>query len=128
MSYPSNLSADDRPNHTRLTSSAFLLPQQNNNNSTNKSTNHERSTSAQTFPSNSTYSAFGDAKYKSYEDAGADAAVAHSREGSATRGGSEEEGREALVGGEAMKLGSSFFCFGMLIGEHPDVRVNDNCD
>jgi hypothetical protein len=37
--------------------------------------------------------------------------------GAGAAGGGGESGPQPMVGNEAMRLGTSFFCFGMLIGE-----------
>lgn len=97
MSYPTHLNADrDRPAHSRLTSSAYLLGSQ-----------HARRGSDVSYHSSLGIGRPGGGDAKSLADAA---------DGMAGIRGDEEG--EPLVGQEAMRLGTSFFMFGMLIGEH----------
>jgi hypothetical protein len=101
MSYPTHLQDEqDRPAHSRLTSSAYLL---GGNQGSRSNPNRPRSRSI-----DSDQSSVGEVVHggmKSYADARKDP--------SKPKGDGEGV---PMVGLEAVRLGTSFFCFGMLIG------------
>ena len=106
MSYPAQLGDDrDRPSHGRLTSSAYLLGSQ-----------HARRGSDVSY-----HSSLGLGRPGAEGDAGAKS-LADASDGIAGGPNGGTEG-EAMVGQEAMRLGTSFFMFGMLIGERVLVRL-----
>lgn len=104
MSYPTHLADDrDRPHHPRLTSSAYLLGAQH----------------ARRDADNDDGSGGGGGSYRSSLGLGRPKSFADAQEGEVGGigpGGTGGEG-EPMVGHEAMRLGTSFFLFGMLIGE-----------